>query len=141
MGGGGTGLQVCGRVSLTLGYSQREVGRGKTTTTTKDKTKQNKKTNICFTHRGIIGRNCPKYNFCRDKSMLVPTKPFLRQTHFLSRQIFAATNINVLSWQEYFCHDKRRVLSRQKRYLWQLPPMIGGRGDKNTKTTKMTNFR
>ena len=26
--------------------------------------------------------------------------------------------------QIYFCPDKRRVLSRQKLYLWQLPPVI-----------------
>ena len=63
------------------------------------------------------------HTFCHDKNMFVRTK--------------------VLSWQAYFCRDKRRVLSPQthvchdkhvfvvtkllswqKWYLWQLPPMI-----------------
>ena len=69
----------------------------------------------------IIGGSCHKYHFCRDKSVF-----FARSTYLcLSRQnyrkiMFVATNIR---------RDKGFVatsilLSRQKLYLWQLPPMI-----------------
>ena len=103
----------------------------------------------CF--ETIIGGSCHKYYFCRDKhvvSLFVATNMcFSRQNPFLSLQnyvcrdkyfswqvlsrqkYFFATNIfffatKLLSRQAYFCRDKRRVLSRQKWYLWQLPPMI-----------------
>ena len=55
---------------------------------------------------------------CRDKHNFVATK-------------LVGTSL-LLSRQAYFCRDKRRVLSRQtdvlvvaKKYLWQLPPMVG----------------
>ena len=91
---------------------------------------------------------------CRDKSMLVETKPLSRQNYvccdkYLSRNKFCrekhvlvAANI-ILSRQAYFSRDKKSVLSRQtlvcrtnpvfvatklwarqKRYLWQLPPIL-----------------
>ena len=52
---------------------------------------------------------------CRDK-FFVATKLCLL------RQIFVATT--VLLRQAYFCRDERRVLSRQKPYLWHLQPMV-----------------
>ena len=78
-----------------------------------------------------------KHVFCRTKSIFsrrdnhnfVATKVLSRQAYFchdkqVSSNNFVATK--VLSRQAYFCRDKRRVLclSRQKLYLWQLPPMI-----------------
>ena len=75
-----------------------------------------------------------------DKSMLVATQHLLQKTN-IDKHNFTVTK--VLSRQAYFCHNKRRVLlwqtcvcrdkqefvltkllSRQKWYLWQLPPMI-----------------
>ena len=52
----------------------------------------------------VIGWSCHKYHSCRYKHVLVATK-------------------------HVFCHDKSMLvasilLSRQKRYLWQIPPMI-----------------
>ena len=64
-----------------------------------------------------------KHVFCRDRSMLVATNVLLRQTHFDRDKTFISKNI-ILSRQAYFGRDKRRVLLRQKWYLWQLPPMI-----------------
>ena len=72
--------------------------------------------------------------FCRDDHVFVATEVCL-QWQLLSWQncvccdkhVFVATNI-ILSWQAYFCRDKRRVLSQQKWYLWQLPPMIEHQG-------------
>ena len=55
----------------------------------------------------IIGESGHKYHFCRDKHVFVATNVIL------SRQKFRRDFV-----------DKRRVLSRQKWYLWQLPPMI-----------------
>ena len=61
---------------------------------------------------------------CRDKSKLVATEVSLSgQTVYRDKIMFVATKI-CLSRQAFFCRDKRRVLSRQKLYLWQLPPMI-----------------
>ena len=52
--------------------------------------------------------------------MSVATKIFCHDKHVMT---------NVFLWQAYFCHDKRCVLlwqnlSRQKSYLWRLPPMM-----------------
>ena len=70
----------------------------------------------------VCRRKClSPQKFCREKNMFVVT--------------------NVLSRQTYFCRDKRRVLSRKKWYLWQLPPMIGqevGRVGKNFRPTLVT---
>ena len=71
----------------------------------------------------------PKAYFCRDcrdRSLLVATNVLLRQNYicrdkYLSWQKFCR---NKNTRQSYFCCDKRRVLSRQKWYLWQLPPVI-----------------
>ena len=73
--------------------------------------------------------------FCRDKSFVATSILFI--AHFLPRQKYACrdqikfveTNICcdkiLLSRQTYFCHDRHIfVLSRQKLYFWQLPPMI-----------------
>ena len=67
----------------------------------------------------IIGGSCHKYHFCRDKQVFVKTKHI-----FCRNKSFVATII-CLSRQAYSCCDKRRVLSRQNLYLWQLPPLIG----------------
>ena len=78
----------------------------------------------------IIGGSCHKYHFCRDKyvfaatkhvfcrdkSMLVATKLLSPQTR-VCRHIFATIFFILLSRQ-------KTRLSRQKLYLWQLPPMI-----------------
>ena len=56
--------------------------------------------------------------FCRDKHvfvMFVGDKYLSRQTFCCDKNMFVAT-------KEIFCRDK--TLSRQKWYLWQLPPMI-----------------
>ena len=96
-------------------------------------------------HDSIVGWSCHKYRFCRDKSFVATNTCLSRQnTSFvgtkvcMSRQnfrpdkhVFVATNI-ILSRQAYFCRDKHVFvatkvclgLSRQKLYLWQLPPVI-----------------
>ena len=98
---------------------------------------------------GTIGRRCHKYHFCCNKSFVTTNMRLLWQMHVchnktifchdkrnLSREkCFVATNI--------FCHNKTFVttnicldktfvatsllLLQQKWYLWQLPPMIGGK--------------
>ena len=62
-----------------------------------------------------------KHVFCRDKSMLVATKRLPPQTRVCREQIFVATNI--LSGQKYF-DSTNIILSLQKWYLLQLPPVI-----------------
>ena len=57
------------------------------------------------------------FRVCRDKTILSGQKYAGRDKKNLCRQ-------NTLSRQAYFCRDKRRVLSRQKWYWWQLPPTI-----------------
>ena len=71
----------------------------------------------------IIGRSCHKYNFCRNKSMLVMTKVLSRQKYVCRDKI-----VLCLLWQNV-CHDKylsrqtTKLLSRQKWRLWRFPPM------------------
>ena len=92
-----------------------------------------------------------KHIFCHNKSMLVATKLLSWQNTSFSQQKYADISvvIKVLQWQfffllskhtfvktkDVFCHDKHmfvatntclswQVLSWQKWYLWQLPPMI-----------------
>ena len=81
-------------------------------------------------------------NFCFNKHTFVATmfwdKTFVPTNTYLSWQtfvfkVFVTTNI-ILSQQAYFCRDKRHVLlqqmratkllSRQKLYLQQLPPVM-----------------
>ena len=151
----------------------------------------------CYKCKHVFIATSTKYVFCRDKSMLVATKPLTRQNTWLSRQTrdkhtFVHRERRVLSSQTHVCRDKhvfilvaapandslpttqphtrekhtqkrvflatkvclsRQVLWRQfffsrqrtcffatmdvfcrdkrvfvatKRYLWQLPPTIGG---------------
>ena len=79
----------------------------------------------------IIGGSCHRHNFCCDKTRLLSRqkhacrdKSFVAQKYFgttklLSWQIFVVTNIffshdkSFVSWQAYFCHDKRCVSSQQ----------------------------
>jgi len=90
---------------------------------------------------------CCNKNFCRNKIMFVRTKYFCCVKTFVvtnnccNKHKFVTTK--VLSWQAYFCRDKRHMLwktgichnkhvfvmtkhlSLQKWYWWQLPSMIG----------------
>ena len=93
-------------------------------------------------HNAIIGGSCHKYHFCRDKYLFCRGKrTFVATKHVFRRDksILVATNTclqfcrgkhtyvatkDVLSRQAYFCCYKTLVLSRQKWYLWQLPPII-----------------
>ena len=59
-----------------------------------------------------------KHVYCRDKSMLTLLQAYVCR----DKHDFVPTK--VLSRQAYFCRHKRRVLSRQKSYLWLLPPII-----------------
>ena len=55
--------------------------------------------------RAIIGGNCHKYYFCRDKSSVA-------SNICCDKHNFVATK--VLSGQAYFCRDKTRLLPQQK---------------------------
>ena len=94
-----------------------------------DKTFVSTKNYVCHDKTFVATKLCLyATNICHDKSF-VTTKIFLRDKHN-----FVATKL--VSQHAYFCRDKRRVLSRQTRvsrdkllsrqklYLWQLPPMI-----------------
>ena len=77
---------------------------------------------FCCDKRVIV---VTKYVFSRDRSMLVATNIFF--VFYCDKHNFFVTN--VLSRQAYFCRYKHvfvatKRLSRQKRYLWQVPPMI-----------------
>ena len=80
---------------------------------------------ICHDKHTFVAR---KDVFCCDKHMFIMTKVSLSQQNFCCDKImFVATNIRCdknMSWQACFCHNKTCVLSLQKWYLWQLPPMI-----------------
>ena len=68
-------------------------------------------------------------NFCCDKFMFVATKVLLRQAYFCRDKRRA------LLWQTRVCMVvMTKVLSQQKWYLWQLPPMTWVRSD-NSPTT------
>ena len=77
----------------------------------------------------IVGGSCHKYNFCRDKTLLliVTTKVCLpRQNYVLAT--------NVLSWQAYFCRDNRRVC-RDKYMFVARKVLSGGDPNKNKRVT------
>ena len=61
----------------------------------------------------IIGGNCHKYHFRRDKSFVATNTSFVATKVCLSRQKYKHGFVvtNVLSRQAYFCRDKIRVLS------------------------------
>ena len=69
-----------------------------------------------------------KYNVCCHKSILVVTKVLSQHNYVCHGKCLSW---QVLSWQnmtKIFCHDKRnffttKLLSQQKWYLWQLPPV------------------
>ena len=71
-----------------------------------------------------------RQNICRDKIMFVATKMFF-ETKVLSRQAdFCHDERRVLSRQTRVCRDKdvlvlTKLLSRQKWYFWQLPLWLG----------------
>ena len=56
-----------------------------------------------------------RQNFCRDKSFVATKICLLRQKFCRDKHTFVAI-------KDVFCRDKH--VSRQKWYLWQLPPMI-----------------
>ena len=71
-------------------------------------------------HDSIVGWNCHKYRFCRDKSF-VATNTFLsRQNTFFCRDKSMHVATKLLSRQTRVCHDKHNFiatsvrLSRQK---------------------------
>jgi len=85
-----------------------------------------------------------RQTFCHTKHTFIVTKDVFcylcklclsQQNVCHDKHVFVATNI-ILLRQAYVCRDKRRVLcfsrqtfcllSRQKWYLWQFPPMIAG---------------
>ena len=89
----------------------------------------------------------PRRNVCRDKIMFVATKNvfcvlsrladfcrderrvFVATKICLSRQKFYRNKHTSVETKDVFCRDKHvfvatKRLSRQKLYLWQLPPMI-----------------
>ena len=83
-----------------------------------------------LTMHSIIGGSCYQYHFCRDKSMFVARKKKKAWTYFCrDKHNFVAT-------KDVFCRNKHvfvatntcfiatKLLSRQKLYLWQLPPII-----------------
>ena len=85
------------------------------------------------TNTSLLPQKCchDKHTFVTTKHMFVATKVSLSLENFCHDKImFAGTNISFvatkirLSQQACFCRDKRRVLSRQKWYFWQLPLMI-----------------
>ena len=74
----------------------------------------------------IIGGSCHKHYFCGDKSF-VTTTTCCRKYHFCRDKSFVTTN--TCCHKYHFCRDKHvfvatKLLSRQKWYLWQLPPVI-----------------
>ena len=62
-------------------------------------------------------------SFCLSRQNTSFVWKLLFETKYLSRQQFCSPE-TCFATQAYFCRDKRRVLSRQKWYLWQLPPTI-----------------
>ena len=71
-----------------------------------------------------------KYVFCCDKNVFVATNIILLQQKFCrDKHIFCRDKRHVLLWQTLVCRDKlvfvaTKHLSRQKWYLYQLPPII-----------------
>ena len=64
----------------------------------------------------IIGGSRHKDHFCSDKSSVATNTYFWRQnTSFVATKECLARQNTCLSRQAYFRHDKRRVLSREKR--------------------------
>ena len=80
----------------------------------------------CGSILGIIGGNCHKYHFCRDKSLVVTNTCLSRQsTSFVAtkeclfcrdKHVFICHDILLFFLQVFVATKKRR------RYLWQLPP-------------------
>ena len=90
----------------------------------------NKRMFVMTKHSFVTTKVCLSQQiFCRDKHVFA-RQIICRKQKFLSRQkYFVVTKHNfvptkVVSQQAYFCRNKRCVLSQQKRYLWQLLPMI-----------------
>ena len=97
-------------------------------------------THVCHNKHTFV---MTKDVFCHDKHMFVATKEsLLRQNFshnkimfvmtkiFLSQQRFCCDKHTFVTTKDVFCCDKHMFvmtnmcLSRQKLYLWQLPPMI-----------------
>ena len=94
---------------------------------------------------GIIGASCDKYHFCCDKIMFVATNTtklfvetkicrvkhdkimFVETTICRDKNMFVATS-SLLSRQKtcFVFVATTKKLSREKLYLWQLPPVIVG---------------
>ena len=75
----------------------------------------------------VIGRSCPKYHFCHNKTLSWQTRVCHDNTCHLSQQKYTCHS-KLWSRQTYFCHDKSLWWQNvwwQKWYLWQLPPETG----------------
>ena len=80
--------------------------------------------------RRVLSRQA---RICRDKRKLVcRDKTFASSNILLSRQNFCLVKHTLVATKDVLCRDKHvfvatKHLSRQKLYLWQLPPVLGGR--------------
>ena len=75
---------------------------------------------VSFLSRHVLSRQ--KYA-CRHKSFVSTNIVFVATNYLLFITImFVATSLH-LSRQRRVCRDRTRLLSRQKLYLWHLPPM------------------
>ena len=77
-------------------------------------------TKECLSRQNIILSR--QAYFCRDKHVFDEQYACCDKIFCCDKHNLVATK--VLSRQVYFCRDTRRVLSRQKLYSRQLPPMI-----------------
>ena len=92
---------------------------------------------VCHDKTRLLSRQ--KYA-CRDKHILSRLAYFCREKHvFVASKIFFRTNI-ILSRQAYFCRDKRCILSQQKLYLWQLPPVIEVAQQRDERDSRFTGY-
>ena len=75
-------------------------------------------------------RQLPQVKFLlRQNTSFVPTNVCLPRQKKLSRQNYVCRDKIFWLRQAYFCRDKHvffatKLLSRQKLYMWQLPPMM-----------------
>ena len=75
---------------------------------------------VCFSFPSLAGAAKSIIFVATNTRLSQQNAPFVA-TKRLSQQTRVT---KVLSRQAYFCREKRRVLSRQKWYSWQLPPVI-----------------
>ena len=78
----------------------------------------------------FVATNTTKHVFCRDKSMFVTTKVCWSRQKYVGRDKTCRDKHNLVATKVYFmlCLSRQILLSRQKWYLWQLPPITVGQG-------------